>query len=546
MRCRGPAFMLLLAAAACGVMLTAAQEARSPGAADINVNAEDLTARPVAANWTPYNGDYTGRRFSSLHEINAANVAQLRAAWVFHPGNSERLEATPVVIRGMMYVTSANDVFALDARTGRVVWHYQRALSSGLLDDAAAHKNRGVAVWNHFVYTETDDAHLLCLDARSGSLLWDVEYADKTKHYGATSAPLVVKDVVLVGTSGGDSGVRGFVAAYDASSGKLRWRLWTIPAPGEFGSSSWPGDSYLHGGGTTWMPGTFDPELDTVYWTTSNAAPDFVGDSRPGDDLYTACVLAIDPNTGKLKWYFQFTPHDLYDYDANETPVLVDAEENGTLRHLLVQANRNGFLYVLDRTNGKFLRATPFVEKLNWAKGVDAAGRPILSGRVPTADGTYICPGVVGATNWFSPSYNPNTGFFYVMALEACNLYFAAPRKFIKGETYYNTGTKTPPGEHGQKILLALSLADGKTAWRYPQVGRADSSGGTLTTEGGLLFFADDAGSLEAVEASTGRALWHFNTGQPMHASPMSYAVDGVQYVAISAGSDVFTFALPH
>ncbi len=544
MKWRGPVFILLLVATGSAALLTAAQEGKSP--ADVNVKAEDLVVSPVTANWTSYNGDYTGRRFSSLHDINAANVAQLRAAWVFHPGNSERLEATPVVIRGMMYVTSANDVFALDARTGRVVWHYQRALSSGLLDDAAAHKNRGVAVWNHFVYTETDDAHLLCLDARSGNLLWDVEYADKTKHYGATSAPLIVKDAVLVGTSGGDSGVRGFLAAYDAQTGKLRWRLWTIPGPGEFGSSSWPGDSYLHGGGTTWMPGTYDPQLDTVYWTTSNAAPDYVGDSRPGDDLYTACVLAIDPNTGKLKWYFQFTPHDLYDYDANETPVLVDTEENGTLRHLLVQANRNGFLYVLDRTTGKFLRATPFVEKLNWAKGVDGAGRPILSGRVPTADGTYICPGVVGATNWFSPSYNPSTGLFYVMALEACNLYFAAPRKFIKGETYYNTGTKTPPGEHGQKILVALSVADGKMAWRYPQVGRGDSSGGTLSTDGGLLFFADDAGSFEAVEATTGRVLWHFNTGQPIHASPMTYAVDGVQYVAISAGSDVFSFALPH
>jgi alcohol dehydrogenase (cytochrome c) len=377
-------------------------------------------------------------------------------------------------------------------------------------------------------------------------VLWDVQYADKTKHYGATSAPLVVKDEVIVGTSGGDSGVRGFVAAYDASTGHLKWHLWTIPGPGEFGSSSWPGDSYLYGGGTTWMPGTYDPELDTLYWTTSNAAPDFVGDSRPGDDLYTACVLAIDPNTGKLKWYFQFTPHDLYDYDANETPVLVDAEENGTAHRLLVQANRNGFLYVLDRTNGKFLRATPFVEKLTWAKGVDASGRPMLSGRIPSAKGTDICPGVVGATNWFSPSYNPQTGFLYVMALEGCSTYFASPRKFIKGETYYNTGTKVPPGEHFQKILLALSVADGKAAWRYPQVGRGNSWGGTMTTGGGLVFFGDDAGSVEAVEAATGRALWHFNTGQSMHASPMSYAVDGVQYVTIAAGSDVFTFALPH
>ncbi len=543
--CGQVGIVLLVAVAWTGLPL-AGQEGKSANAIDIQVMPSDLLAQPVGANWTSYNGDYSGRRFSSLNEINAANVAQLRAAWVFHPGNTQMLEATPVVIRGMMYVTAANDVFALDARTGRIVWHYQRPVSSGLLDDAAAHKSRGVAVWQHFVYSETDDAHLLCLDARSGTLVWDVPYADKAKHYGATSVPLVVKDSIVVGTSGGDSGVRGFVAAYEATSGKLKWRLWTIPAPGEFGSSSWPGDSYLHGGGTTWMPGTYDPELNALYWTTSNAAPDFVGDSRPGDDLYTACVLAIDADTGKLKWYFQFTPHDLYDYDANETPVLVDREENGDVRHLLVQANRNGFFYVLDRTNGKFLHGTSFVEKMNWAKGLDAAGRPILTGRIPSAEGTYICPGVVGATNWFSPSYNPNTGLFYVMALDGCNLYFASPRRFIKGETYYSTGTKVPPGQRFQKILLALSVIDGKPAWRYPQVGRGDSWGGTMTTASGLVFFGDDAGSLEAVEAATGRPLWHFNTGQTMHASPMTYAVDGIQYVAIAAGSDLFTFALPH
>jgi len=522
-----------------------AQEKEAHSSSVLDVNREDLLTRPVGENWPSYNGDYTGRRFSSLREINAGNVAQMRAAWVFHPGNSQRLEATPVVIRGVMYVTSANDVFALDASTGRILWHYARPVSSGLLDDAAAHKNRGVAVWEHFVYTETDDAHLLCLDARAGNLLWDVQYADKLKQYGATSAPLVVKDEVIVGTSGGDSGVRGFVAAYDARTGTLKWHQWTIPGPGEFGSASWPGNSYLHGGGTTWMPGTYDPELDTVYWTTSNAAPDFVGDSRPGDDLYTACVLAIDPSTGELKWYFQFTPHDVYDYDANETPVLVDREENGAVRHLLLQADRNGFFYVLDRTNGKFLRATPFVEKLNWATGISASGRPLLSGRVPTKEGTYICPGIVGATNWFSPSYNPNTGLFYVMALENCNLYFSKPKPFTQGETFYGTGTKHPVGEDSRKVLLALSPADGKKVWQYPQAGHGNSWGGTLTTAGGLVFFADDAESFEAVDAETGRPLWHFNTGQSFSASPMTYAVDGVQYVAISAGSDVFSFALP-
>ena len=543
MKLRGK-LTLILAACALSGSPSAEQKGQSPITAVPNVSREDLLAQPVGANWTSYNGDYTGRRYSSLREINAANISQLRAAWVFHPGNSQRLEATPVVVGGVIYVTSANDAFALDARTGRVLWRYQRPVSSGLLDDAAAHKNRGVAVWQNFVYTETDDAHLLCLDARSGHLLWDVPYADKAKHYGATSAPLVVKDAVVVGSSGGDSGVRGFLAAYDALTGKLKWHLWTIPGPGEFGSSSWPGDAYLHGGGTTWMPGTYDSELNTLYWTTSNAAPDFVGDSRPGDDLYTACVLAIDPDTGKLKWYFQFTPHDLYDYDANETPVLLDLEQKGATNRLLVQANRNGFLYVLDRTNGKFLNATPFVEKLNWAKGVDPSGRPVLTGRIPIAEGTYICPGIDGATNWFSPSYNPDVKLFYVMALESCNLFFASPKPFARGETYYATGTKLLPDEHPQKVLLALSLPDGKAVWRYPQVGQGDSWGGTLTTAGGLVFFGDDAGSLEAVEAATGRSLWHFNTGQTMRASPMSYAVDGVQYVAVSAESDVFTFSL--
>ncbi len=511
----------------------------------IDVLPAELIAQPPGANWLSYNGDFTGRRYSSLAQISRSNVAQLRAQWVFHSINSNRLEVTPVVVNGVMFVTSANDTFALDARTGRVIWHHERPVSEGLIDDAAGHRSRGVAVWHSRVYRQTDNAHLLCLDERSGHLLWDVAYADWSRNYGATAAPLIVNDKVIVGTSGGDDGVRGFVAAYDATTGKLAWRFWTIPAPGEFGSESWPGDMYLHGGGTAWMPGTYDPETRTLFWTTSNPSPDFDGSVRPGDNLYTSCVLALDPDTGKLKWYFQFTPHDLFDYDATETPILIDAVYGGGPRKLLVQANRNGFIYVLDRTNGKFLSAVPFVSKLTWAKGIDEQGRPLRSGLKPTPEGTRICPGYGGATNWYAPSYNESTHFVYFLALEECQTFFSKPQKFEEGKTFYSTGVKRIPGETSQKILLAYDLDKQSFAWRYPQVGRTHSSGGTMTTAGGLVFFGDDAQSFEAVDAQTGKPLWHFNTGQDFSASPMSYAVQDKQYVAIAAGSDIFSFALP-
>ena len=511
----------------------------------VNVRFSDLLVSPIGADWPSYNGDYTGRRYSKLDQITRANVGQLRAQWVFHAPNSNHLEGTPVVIGGMLFMTSGNDAFAMDARNGRAVWHYSRPVTDGLVDDASAHHNRGVGVLGFRVYLETDNAHLLCLDARSGQLIWDVAYAHDNKNYGATSAPLVVKDKVLVGTSGGDDGVRGFVAAFDATSGKEVWRTWTIPGPGEFGSESWPGDMYLRGGGTTWMPGTFDPELNTVYWGTSNAAPDFDGDVRPGDDLYTACLLALDADTGKLKFHFQFTPHDLFDYDATETAMLIDGQVAGMRRKLLVEANRNGFLYVLDRTSGKFLSAKPFVKKLNWASGIDANGRPVRTGVEPSDKGTLICPDMTGATNWFSPSYNPSTHLMYFMALESCQLFFKKPQTFEEGREFYATGVKRAPGVQGQKILMAYNPETGKLAWQYPQTGNGESWGGTMTTAGGLVFFANDAEGFEAVDAKSGQSLWHFNTGQSIHASPMSYAVSGRQYVAIAAGSDLFTFALP-
>ncbi len=513
--------------------------------AHVDVQPKELLAAAPSTNWLMYHGDYSGRRYSALDQINAGNVAQLRAQWVFHAPGAGEWEVTPAVVDGIMFVGAANDAYAIDARTGQEIWHYARPVSEGLIDDASQHHNRGVGVWHSHVFIETDNAHLLCLDARSGNLLWDVAYAEGNKNYGATSAPLVVNDKVLVGTSGGDDGVRGFLAAFDAESGKPLWKFWTIPAPGEPGSQSWPGKSYLHAGGTTWMPGTYDPELGILYWGTSNPSPDFDGAVRPGDDLYTDSVVALDPDTGKLKWYFQFTPHDLYDYDAVETPVLVDAEFHGQPRKLLLEANRNGFLYVLDRVTGKFLSATPFAQKLNWASGIDAQGKPIRTGVEPSAAGTLVCPGYAGATNWNAPSFNPATHLFYFMALEDCSTYFLKPQEFTEGRTYYSTGVKHPADQHGHRTLMAFDLQSGKFGWSDVGAGSGRSMGGTMTTAGGLVFFGDDAQSLEAVDAATGTALWHFHTGQTMHASPMTYAVDGKQYVAIASGSDLFSFALP-
>ncbi len=520
-------------------------QARAVVSTSIDVTPQGMLAK-AGENWLSYHGDYSGQRFTRLNQITPSNVANLKAQWVFHVRDVSDMEVTPVVSGGVMFVTAANDAYALDARTGRTLWHYSRPITEGLIDDASSHHNRGVALWHSRLFMETDNAHLLCLDARSGHLLWDVAYAPKdNKNYGATSAPLVVKDKVIVGTSGGDDGVRGFVVAFDAETGKEAWRFWTIPAPGEPGNESWPGDMYLRGGGTTWMPGTYDPELNLIFWGTSNPAPDFDGGPRPGDDLYTDCVLAIDPDTGKLKWHFQFMPHDLYDYDATEVPVLVDATYKGQPRKLLVQANRNGFLYVLDRTNGAFLNAIQFSDKLTWAKGIDEKGRPILTGKIPSVEGTEICPSFVGATNWYSPSYDPDHNRLYFLALEDCGTFFLKPEEFGEGRTYYATGVRRSRNEKTLRKLLAYDLATNKFVWEYPLVGEKDSSAGTLATATGLVFFGDTSQALEAVDTTSGKPLWYFTMGQTIHASPMSYSILGKQYVAIAAGNDIFSFALP-
>src|SRR5579872_357933 len=368
-------------------------------------------------NWLTYSGNLMSQRYTPLDQVTPQNVKNLELKWLFQARSLEKFEATPLVVDGVMYTVQApNDVVALDPVTGRVFWIYSYA-PSPLSRPCCGRINRGVAIAGDTLFMGTIDAHLVAIDAKNGKPLWNTTVAKAESGYALTHAPLVVKDKVIVGVAGGEFGIRGFIAAYDAQTGKECWKIYTIPGPGEPGHETWQGDDWQHGGSSIWVTGSYDPDLNLTYWGTGNPGPDWNPDQRPGDNLYSDCVLAIDPDTGKLKWYFQFTPHDPYDYDANETPVLVDLPENsvatGETHNLLVQANRNGFLYTLDRTNGKFLNAVQFLEKMNWAKTVDASGRPVLSGRIPTTQGTYICPGINGATNWFSPSYNPDTGLFY-------------------------------------------------------------------------------------------------------------------------------------
>ncbi len=501
---------------------------------------------PRQGNWPNYNGRIGGNRYSELSAIDASNVSRLAPVWMFPVPNARRLEVTPVVVDGMMYVTSGNQAIALDARTGRQIWRYSRPLTKGVIGDAAGGINRGVAVLGDRVFMVTDHAHLLAIHRFSGELLWDTEMADYRQHYGATSAPLVVGELVLSGTSGGDEGARGFIDAYRASTGERVWRFWTMPGkPGDPGAESWIGRAMEHGCTAAWLTGTYDEAANLIYWPTGNPCPDYNGDERKGDNLYSDSVVALDPTTGKLRWYFQFTPHDLHDWDAAQTPVAVDARFQGRERKLLMQANRNGFFYVLDRVTGEFLSGTPFVHKLTWASGVGPDGRPILlPGADPTPQGTKVCPSVEGATNWMSTAYHPRTRLFYVMALESCNIYTKSAAWWKPGESFYGGGTRRIPGEPGQKVLRALDIESGRIVWEYPQIGSGDSWGGILATAGNLVFFGDDSGAFAAVAADTGKPLWHFQTNTLWKASPMTYAVDGRQYIAVAAGGNIIAFGL--
>jgi alcohol dehydrogenase (cytochrome c) len=497
-------------------------------------------------SWPTYNGDWGGNRFTPLTQITPANIGHLANQWMFTmEGGTTRSETTPVVSDGVMYVTSANECWALDAGSGRQLWHYQRPRTRGLIGNASQGFNRGVAVAGELVFMVTDHAHLIALRRATGELVWDTEMADWHQNYNATSAPLIVGNLVLSGTAGGEQGVRGFVAAFDQATGKEVWRTWTVPRRGEPGSETWQGKAIDHPSAVTWFTGTYDAALGLVYWPTGNPGPDYDGDERLGDNLYSDSILALDAQSGKMKWHYQFTPHDIHDWDSTEPPVLVDAAWQGTPRKLLIQANRNGFFYVLDRTDGTLLLARPFVNKLTWAKEIGSDGRPVLLPLPESASGgTRVCPDVYGATNWFSTSYNANTGLFYVESSESCSVYYKRAMEWEAGRGYTGGSQRLAPGEEPRMVLRAIDIHTGKIAWELPQGGQGSSFGGTLATATGLVFFCEDSGMLMAVDATTGKVLWHFQTSTYIKASPMTYQFDGKQYVAIAVGQNILAFAL--
>jgi alcohol dehydrogenase (cytochrome c) len=506
-------------------------------------------ARPRPGEWPTYHGQLSGNRHSTLDQLNIDNVVQLAPKWTFQMGGPRALQMTPLVVDGVMYVTAVNEVRALDARSGRQIWQYSQPQTPGLVPtgDPAAGINRGVAILGDRVFLQTDHAHLVALHRSTGQLLWDIEMADHRQHYGATGAPLVVNDLVIAGISAGDEGVRGFLDAYRASTGERVWRFWTVPARGEPGSETWIGKALEHGCAATWLTGTYDADAGLLYWPTGNPCPDYNGDERKGDNLYSSSIIALDPATGRLRWHFQFTPHDLHDWDANQPPVLVDTEFRGRQRKLLALGSRNGFFYVLDRLTGEFLLGEKFVKNLTWASGIGPRGRPeLLPGSEPTVEGTRACPSVSGAANWPSTAFNPATGLFYLMASEACSIYEKNSDWFELGKSFYGGRTRPATLEGGGKFVRALELQTGKLVWEIPSVGGGISASGVMTTTGGLLFYGDNVGgALVAVDARTGKRLWHFDTSQVWKASPMTYAIDGKQYIGAVAGSIVFVFGLP-
>jgi alcohol dehydrogenase (cytochrome c) len=497
------------------------------------------------SDWPSYNGGIDGNRFTQLTQINKSNVASLGPRWIFPVPDVPPMEVTPVVVDGIMYVTSANQCYALDAGNGRPLWHFFRNRTKGVGGGGGGGINRGVAWAGKRLFMVTDNAHLLALNRFTGELEWETTLIDWRLNYDTTSAPLVVGDLVISGTAGGEGGARGFLAAFNANTGKEVWRFWTVPKPGEPGSETWKGNAIAHGGAVAWFTGSYDPATGTLYWQTGNPGPDYNGAQRLGDNLYSDSILALDAKTGTRKWHYQFTPHDLHDWDAAEPAVLADLEWHGSARKVLLMANRNGFFYVLDRISGELLLAEPFVKKLNWAKEIGPDHRPVLLPLEKVGDGSKVCPSQDGATNWYSTAFLPSTGFYYLQALEKCDIYSQRPTGWIAGKDYVGGSQKSAPGDVPKKFLRAIDVQTGKIAWELPQSGHGDTWGGVLGTATGVLFVGEDSGMFVAVDAADGKVLWRFPANQPWKASPMTYQFDGKQYVAVATGQTITAFGLP-
>ena len=504
-----------------------------------------LAAGETPEDWLTYSGNLGGHRYSGLDQINTSNVSQLRMKWVYQMTTQAPVETSPIVVDGIMYVTEPpSTVIAIDAKTGNTLWKHNPKIPEKTLFLGFPPVNRGVAVLDGMVYIGTLDAHLLALDAKSGTQRWKTKVAENRTGHAITAAPLIVKDKVIVGISGGEAGIRGFLDAYDAKTGERSWRLHTVPEVGEFGNDTWAGDSWKTGGAPTWLTGSYDPELNLLYWGTGNPAPDWNGDSRAGDNLYSCSVLAINPDSGTLMWHFQFTPHDVHDWDSNQIPVLVDAVIGDKLRKLLVTANRNAFYYVLDRETGEYLLSSNYA-KQTWAEKIDDNGRPlVLPNTEPTEEGNLIIyPSLQGATNWFSPSYSERTGVIYVPVREMGAYYFKTDVDYEPGKYFLGGGEQALDGDKAKGYIKALEVESGKELWAFDL--HSPPWAGVMATAGGLVFGGTNEGNFFALNDETGHRVWDFQTGGAIRTNPVSFMVEGEQCLAISGGNALFVFALP-
>ena len=494
-------------------------------------------------NWLMYSGTLDSQRYSLLDEINVDNIDQLEMKWAYQIPVIDRAETVPLVVDGIMFITEApSNVVAVDAATGRPYWRYDHELPDDLRI-CCGRNNRGVAILGETLFMSTLDAHLVAIDARTGNLLWDVEVAEHSSGYSKTAAPMIVKDKVVTGIAGGEFGIRGFIDAYDAATGELAWRAYTIPGPGEFGNDTWSGDSWKTGGSATWITGAYDPDLNLVYWGTGNPGPDWNGDARLGDNLYSDSALALNGDTGEIEWYFQFTPHDVHDWDAIQVPILADIEFQGQERKVMMWANRNAFFYTIDRATGEFLLGKPFATQ-TWAEGLDENGAPIrVPGLFPTYEGVMVSPPITGGTNWYSPGYSQQTGLFYVTSFDGEQIFFKRDEEYEEGERFTGGGGRyDQPMDAFHSSIRAIDPATAEIQWEFPIMPR--SSAGITTTAGGLVFTGSADGYFFALNAETGEELWNISLGRRVHSAPITFEAEGKQYVSIASGNVVYTFGL--